>query len=187
MGLTLMRHDFATALGLRNTKGGSRAPTTPSKTFGEGAGNESVDMVQVQEWMQLSTQVYQNAETAVNVLSDLLNYDKIQMGTLTLELSLVSIMHLLEKTVNEFRIAARESKVDLDLDLLRLIGEDGKTPDAESGTLTIQQLPADIRDVKVVADHVRLAQVFRNLLSNGLKFSNEGGTYNQRLTYANQD
>ena len=175
MGLTLMQHDFATTLGLRHTKGGSRNPS--STTAGEHGGSETVNLLQVQEWMQLSTQVYQNAETAVNVLSDLLNYDKIQMGTLTLELSLVSIMHLVEKTVNEFKIAARESKVNLELDLLPLICGDGDKPDVESRTMTIHQLPPDIRDVKVVADHVRLAQVFRNLLSNGLKFSKEGGTY----------
>lgn len=172
MGLTLMQHDFASALGLRRSSGGARTTTTTAVPCGD----DKVDLEKLQEWMQLSTQVYQNAETAVNVLSDLLNYDKIQMGTLTLELSLVPIIHSVEKTMNEFKIAAMESKVHLQLDLLPLLRQHNHDQDIEAGVIEINQLPLDIQAAKVVADNVRLAQVFRNLLSNALKFSNENGT-----------
>ncbi len=169
MGLTLLQHDFASALGLRRSNGESG----PIRKIA--ADHDKMDTEKLQEWILLSTQVYQNAENAVHVLSDLLNYDKIQMGTLTLELSLVSILHSLEKTINEFKLAALESKVKLQLDVSPLLSGDTSSQDVEFAEFHVHQLPADIRDAKVVADNVRLAQVFRNLLSNGLKFSNENG------------
>jgi signal transduction histidine kinase len=58
------------------------------------------------DWLQLTSEIYQSAQAAVAVLSDLLNYDKIETGTLHLELSLVSLWTLLEQTANEFKVAA---------------------------------------------------------------------------------
>lgn len=165
MGLSLMQHDFSSALGLRKKDGHMPDPSLND--------NEVVSREKVEEWMQLSAQVYQNADTAVNVLSDLLNYDKIQMGTLSLELSLVPILQALEKTMNEFQFAAKENSINLILELSPLVS-DGEE-DVESNVDKVSQLPEDIRDAKVIADNVRLAQVFRNLLSNGLKFSKEKG------------
>jgi signal transduction histidine kinase len=166
MGLNLLQHDFASTLGLRrSSSNGAVASSQPA------AGE--LDKGQVQEWLQLSTQVLQNADAAVRVLSDLLNYDRIQMGTLTLELSLIPIWQCLERTVHEFKIAALEKQVNLTLDLGPLLGEQGRDVEGPPGVLG---LPDDMRRCKVVGDNVKLIQVFRNLLSNGLKFSNEGGT-----------
>ena len=166
----------------------------------------------VEEWMSLSTQVYQNADAAVGVLSDLLNYDKIQMGTLTLELSLMNIWSALEKTVTEFKLTAIEKDVNLKLDftpLLLFICEaaaaakttttttaNGKNNNNTTNKLSDSSLkrignniamidsdlaavdlPIDIRNYKVVGDKIRLIQVFRNLISNGLKFSKQHSTY----------
>ncbi|CAB9501555.1 sensor kinase/phosphatase LuxQ [Seminavis robusta] len=163
LGLTLLQHDFASVLGLRR---GSQSSTTTTKMVGD-----KIDKERVEEWMQLSTQVFQNADAAVGVLSDLLNYDKIQMGTLTLELSLIPIWHSLERTVHEFKIAALEKRVHLTIDFSRLNGKDDDDVEAccSSG------VPSDLGFCKVVGDNVKLTQVFRNLISNGLKFSREGG------------
>jgi signal transduction histidine kinase len=173
----------------------------------------------VEEWMSLSTQVYQNADAAVGVLSDLLNYDKIQMGTLTLELSLLNIWSALEKTVKEFKLTAMEKNVNLKLDFTPLLlyiceaAAAAKTTTTANGKiknnttnkisdsslkrirqsialiesdLAAADLPIDIRNYKVVGDKIRLIQVFRNLISNGLKFSKEHSTYDcilHRVTF----
>jgi len=163
----------------------------------------------VEEMMSLSTQVYQNADAAVGVLSDLLNYDKIQMGTLTLELSLLDIWSLLERTVKEFQLTAMEKNVNLKLDftvlLLNAYEQEitkSTTATATNGTKTSESsvkrisnslatiesdmkaadLPAGIRNYKVVGDKIRLIQVFRNLISNGLKFSKEYSKISVRVS-----
>jgi signal transduction histidine kinase len=164
MGLTLLQHDFTSTLGLRNSSANGAMASQP-------VAGELMSRAQVEEWMELSTQVLQNADAAVRVLSDLLNYDKIQMGTLTLELSLIPIWHCLERTVHEFKIAALEKQVNLRLDLAPLLGESVNDVEGRPG---VSALPTELRSCKVVGDSVKLIQVFRNLLSNGLKFSNKG-------------
>jgi CheY-like chemotaxis protein len=120
----------------------------------------------------LSSQICQNAEEAVGVLNDLLNYDKIQMGALVLELNAIPIWNALEMTISEFTIDAKVRKVHLELDLTPLatglnIGRGRK--------IKASRLPAGVRRCKIVGDNIRIAQVLRNLISNGLKFTKEQG------------
>ena len=173
MGLTLMQDDFANVLN-RNGKSESQdyngikeenAASTTS-TLGK------ISVERVQDWMNISNQVFQNADAAVNVLSDLLNYDKIQMGTLNLELSLIPIFDALNKTVAEFKIAACENKVNLTLDLSPLLESSSDDNGDDKTDITNNK---ELRLCKVIGDSVRLSQVFRNLISNGLKFSKEDG------------
>lgn len=163
MGLTLMQDDFANVLNGNGKREANAASTTSA------LGKISVE--RVQDWMNISNQVFQNADAAVTVLSDLLNYDKIQMGTLNLELSLIPIFDALKKTVAEFKIAACESKVNLTLDLSPILESSDDNGDDKTNITDNKEL----RLCKVVGDSVRLSQVFRNLISNGLKFSKEDG------------
>lgn len=49
------------------------------------------------------------------VLSDLLNYDKIENGQLKLELTLAPIFLLIERALNEIRLSAKKKNLDLHL------------------------------------------------------------------------
>ena len=196
MGLTLLQHDLKAVLGkyddtdTNSSNGGGNDISAATEEEKE----QLINLKDVQEWTELTHQIYQNADAAVNVMSDLLNYDKVQMGTLTLELSLINIYSAIEKTVSEFKIAAMEQKINLQLDLSPLLLEANITnndfdDDDEEKARTkfggsksksktdISSIPEKLRSSKVVGDPVRLAQVFRNLISNGLKFSNEGGKF----------
>jgi len=247
MGLTLLQNDLSIALksdassSAAATPAASRGSDNDKNSIGEEASKKKEQATatddncvlvlkkeDVQEWMSLSTQVFQNAEAAVGVLSDLLNYDKIQMGNLTLELSLINIWSLLEATVKEFQLSALEKNVTLAIDFSPLLSEgsaeepsntskgcdgnrlvnakskngliieggDGSvtstneehhtkslTQNGESdGNMTAKDLPVNVYNCKVVGDKVRLVQVFRNLLSNGLKFSKENSKMTVRVS-----
>ncbi|KAG7369705.1 PAS domain containing protein [Nitzschia inconspicua] len=223
MGLTLLQHDLEAVLGMSNiqevpgnlhvsfetmteTANGDEASNEechwaekPEKVFSNHAGSDGLTLKRkhVNEWRKLADQISKNAESAVNVLSDLLNYDKIQMGTLNLELSLVNLWKTLETTVNEFKMAANEKNVNLMLDFSPLMDlhfdrtfhgvRIFKRMNAEQSSMSesevsIEDLPSEIRLFKVVADSVRLEQVFRNLLSNGLKFTKKNGNLLIRVT-----
>jgi len=174
MGLTLLKQEFNTFL---EGHGHGRKNLAPLAGKKNDDALESDLVPKVQEWMDLSDQVGQNAAASVAVLSDLLHYDKIQMGTLSLELSLMHIWLSMDKIVSEFKIAARESGTNLFLDLSALMPaqERAKMDHKDKEEIRPSDLPQGIRDALVVGDNVRLVQVFRNLLSNGLKFSQDGG------------
>ena len=195
MGLTLLENDLAAALEEKqsdktlksSSKSSNQAVNHNGKLLSSERNNfiENEDIVvkkeSIEDWLSLSAQVYQNADAAVGVLSDLLNYDKIQMGTLSLELSLMNVWAALEKTVEEFQMAATEKTVSLGIDFSPLMASSFLSKDPEnvnsiqkssgSHPLKASDLPAKIKNCVVVGDKIRLTQVFRNLISNGLKFS----------------
>lgn len=117
-------------------------------------------------WFQLSQEIQSNAQGAVDILNDLLNYDKIEQGTLNLSLEVLPIWELIEKAVMEFKVPASSKKVGLSVGF----GEETRT------TPRAQYLPTRIQRLKVVGDPVRLLQVVRNLMSNALKFTPCGGS-----------
>eukprot|EP00531_Pseudo-nitzschia_arenysensis_P000330 CAMPEP_0116127396 /NCGR_PEP_ID=MMETSP0329-20121206/6819_1 /TAXON_ID=697910 /ORGANISM="Pseudo-nitzschia arenysensis, Strain B593" /LENGTH=1017 /DNA_ID=CAMNT_0003621495 /DNA_START=179 /DNA_END=3232 /DNA_ORIENTATION=- len=187
MGLTLLESDLVGALeGSDLTKA---LKDSVQKDDRVGDDELVVKRESVEDWLSLSTQVFQNADAAVGVLSDLLNYDKIQMGTLSLELSLINLWATLETTVEEFQMAATEKTVNLTIDFSPLMKPGllsaggagaaktdlsvakGGLEEAKPKSLKASGLPAEIQNCLVVADKIRLTQVFRNLISNGLKFS----------------
>jgi len=126
------------------------------------------------DWLDLSGDILTNAHSAVSVLNDLLNYDKIERGTLQLELTVVQIWDLVERTVSEFQYPALVKKINMSVDYSSLV-----VPEAiiENGlaTFSAANLPENVRDQKVVGDSVRITQVLRNFLSNAIKFTPEGG------------
>uniref|UniRef100_A0A7S4EIY1 histidine kinase n=1 Tax=Pseudo-nitzschia australis TaxID=44445 RepID=A0A7S4EIY1_9STRA len=182
MGLTLLQNDLAISLSEGNDKKATEEQSN-NNSRSCSIGNDSTIVLKreiVEEWMSLSGQVFQNADAAVGVLSDLLNYDKIQMGTLALELSLINLWSALEKTVKEFQMSAKEQNVSLELDFSPLLSSPlgGNDKGVEERKLSpskklvkASELPSQILNCKVVGDKIRLIQVFRNLISNALKFS----------------
>jgi len=116
-------------------------------------------------WLNVTEDINENAHVGVEILNDLLNYDKLETSTLILETELVLIWELVEKTVNQFGIQAVKRKVELKLDMERPSGE--TIPDVEGLETSDPYI--------VVGDSIRLSQVLRNVISNALKFTPEDG------------
>ncbi|KAJ1429264.1 histidine kinase-like ATPase, partial [Ochromonadaceae sp. CCMP2298] len=117
----------------------------------------------IEGWVQVMDDALSSTEAAVDVLNDLLNYDKIESGTLRLEFSSVPIWQVVKKTTACFAMQAREKNVSLSL----------------TGALW-DELSADdlthYQSLQVVGDSMRISQVLRNLMSNALKFTPTSGT-----------
>lgn len=118
-------------------------------------------------WLNVSEETNENAHVAVEILNDLLNYDKLETGSMELEQEPVLIWDLIEKTVNQFGIQAVNRKIYLKLDMQRPYG--GTIPDEETG-------PDSFDPYNIVGDRIRLSEVIRNVISNALKFTPEDGT-----------
>jgi signal transduction histidine kinase len=122
------------------------------------------------DMLELTEEILGSATSAVGVLNDLLNYDKVEMGTLRLERSIVPIWDLIERIFAEFKLPAKAKKIDFKLDFSELAETDEESPS------TID-LPQDISERRVFGDAIRIAQVLRNVVSNGLKFTPDGGEF----------
>jgi signal transduction histidine kinase len=168
MGLTLMRDEMGELL-QHESESDATSENDENDTT-----TENPEVRRLQGWSALTKDVLTNTHSAVAVLNDLLNYDKIESGTLALELTVFSMWHLVQGTANEFKLSAQQKKIDfvVDFDLLQEESVDGMDSASSDSALILSR---DMEDRRVVGDKIRIAQVLRNLLSNALKFSREEG------------
>eukprot|EP00977_Amphora_coffeiformis_P010853 scaffold2541_cov175-Amphora_coffeaeformis.AAC.9 len=134
------------------------------------------------DWLDLSGDTLTNAHSAVSVLNDLLNYDKIERGTLHLELTVVQIWDLVERTMSEFQYPALVKSINMNVDYSSLV-DPGAIAETGLATISATNLPEGVREQKVVGDSVRITQVLRNFLSNAIKFTPEGGDVTVRASW----
>mmetsp|Transcript_17611 Transcript_17611/g.24175 ORF Transcript_17611/g.24175 Transcript_17611/m.24175 type:complete len:820 (-) Transcript_17611:228-2687(-) len=112
----------------------------------------------VSEWVDLIKDIEESSNNAVDVLNELMSYDKIEMRTLYLEKEILPICALLQSSIKPFYIQAREKNIDL---LVHF----------ETDASLIEDDQRDVlKSLVIVGDQIRLMQVFRNLVSNALKF-----------------
>eukprot|EP00977_Amphora_coffeiformis_P004026 scaffold804_cov165-Amphora_coffeaeformis.AAC.5 len=135
------------------------------------------------ECFRLTQEIEANAHVAVDVLNDLLNYDKIEQGNLQLQLKLLSGFQLVEKVIHEFGLAAISKNIRLGLSFVV------KKPDQNSVLADLAplkhsiDLPAEVQKLCLVGDPVRLTQVLRNLMSNAIKFTPEQGSIDVTVVF----
>ena len=186
MGLTLMREEISKFVREYPATDSSKTATDKDKNGGDGAppaslfalveqsqpsgganGNSSSSndkndgtIETITEWRGLTDEVLGNAQSAVDVLNDFLNYDKISTGTLKLELSVLKIGFLIEHAKTEFKLPAAKKKINV------VVRHD------QLNTSSFLE-----QNGRIIGDEVRLIQVLRNLVSNALKFTPQGGTF----------
>ncbi len=111
----------------------------------------------VEECVDLVNDLDENSTIAVTTLNDLINYDKIETSTFKIERSEVDIFSVVQKTVGQLTLHAKEKGVNLTL------------------TQSDQNLLDSPGRLRVFGDSMKLAQVIRNLVSNALKFTPQNG------------
>lgn len=92
-------------------------------------------------------------QVGVDILNDLLAYEKLQSGLMTMEKKLVDPVDFFRAATDPFHIVAMQKNITLCF------------------TNTIER-----NNVLVNIDETKVAQIVRNLLSNAIKFTPDGGT-----------
>ncbi|WP_246032103.1 hybrid sensor histidine kinase/response regulator [Leptospira fluminis] len=94
--------------------------------------------------------IQKSGESLLGIINDILDYSKIESGTLSLEIGEFSMHTVVEETLDLFRSNAAEKGLDL-----------------------ISYLDPNVPE-KVMVDKLRLRQVLINLFGNALKFTEKG-------------
>jgi signal transduction histidine kinase len=123
------------------------------------AGQEIQETTHFAHCSTLVDDILENANNAVGILNDLLNYDKMEQGTFKLEIGVVPIWDVIGRAVSSFDIQAKKRSIELITTIEKPIDENNST--------------VDLFRLRVLGDDVRLRQVIRNIISNSLKFCPE--------------
>ena len=144
-------------------------------------------------WHNVTVDVRENAMVAVGILNDMLNYDKLETKSLELETEQVNIFNLIEQTVHQFQLQAINREVDLELTfekptMAKSVDTTHNIGDGSEGSEGQQELKSSLEDMESshlcsVGDEVRLSQVFRNVISNALKFTPQDGKIAVSVTH----
>ena len=105
------------------------------------------------DWLE---RIYQNSQVLAAIVEDMLNVSRIQSGRLEINIEELQLARIVEEIVESIR------------------------PDATDKHNFITEIPSDIPPV--FADRDKLAQIVRNLVSNALKYSPNGGDLTIRAT-----
>ena len=100
--------------------------------------------------------VFNSCEVAMSILNDLLTFDKMEGGKMTLELEYVNCCRYVSSLAKPFGVNAREKFITFTVDFSELS-------------------PSFIQNACIEVDHGKMGQVIRNLISNALKFTPDGG------------
>jgi signal transduction histidine kinase len=120
----------------------------------------------IQESLELIEELEENSVIAVTTLNDLINYDKIETNTFSIEKNVVNVWTVVEKTLSPLTLQAKEKEISLTL--TTQLCSPHEFPEEDDHNVNLNNL-------RVVGDSIKLGQVVRNLVSNALKFTPSHG------------
>ena len=188
MGLNVLQEEAAMTLGLDTSRKQISSQKNNMKIGSSGA----FDRAQVEHWFELANEISANAQASVDVLDDFLNYDKIATGEMRFEYTIIPIYNLIQDTVAEFKLPMTNKQITLHKALPTADEKSSQSRSSfffsddtmrksnmrrtvEAGLKGNGCESESLEKQKMVGDSVRTTQVIRNLISNAIKFSREGG------------
>jgi signal transduction histidine kinase len=113
--------------------------------------------------------------TAVDILNDLLSFEKLESGILELHKEDVPALSFVNECVGMFAVHAKSKNIHIASNFL--------ADHSQLGESVAALLPTDI----VNMDRFKMSQVLRNLVSNALKFTPKEGTVTVKAYYKRED
>ena len=145
---------------------------------------ELVDKGASRTFIDLLDEIYAASGTAIEILNDMLQYEHIDSGSFKLELSLIPLRNFLTGRLGPYKYIAAQKHISLHVEDLVRASEFfslavGEAPEAQGRE---REEIIDSEDYSLVyIDKFRFDQIIRNLLTNAVKFTPEGGSISIRL------
>jgi signal transduction histidine kinase len=110
------------------------------------------------EVLALIEEIEQSCRDGVNILDDLLAYEKIEGRVLAVERQPISVTQLVKTCIHPFQMQARLTNVNM----------------IYSESLNVGNMTTICQDFIIFVDKFKTMQVVRNLISNAIKFTRDG-------------
>jgi signal transduction histidine kinase len=122
-----------------------------------------------QERLQTLIEISSATEVALDILNELLLYDKLEKGMLELNKQKVGASDIIHNAIKMFAVQIREKLICLEVDLGSDINHETRSE------LDVLTTSAILSSDTLFVDRQKITQVIRNLLSNAIKFTPQGG------------
>lgn len=113
---------------------------------------------------QMTVELEGCSNVAVMILNDLLQYDKIETGSMKMDTKELPICDLIRANIHLFKSSAEEKQI----------------------SLVVEEEESMGKQKFVIGDELRLAQVIGNLISNAVKFSVVGSKIDVSISFTNE-
>lgn len=133
------------------------------------------------ELVEIMDNVMLSCGTTVEILNDMLVFEKLEGGSYTLDLHYYNLVPFVKQTLKPFLMQAKQKDIKVKL-INRLVNEANPNSGAARGKSTPL---VDHHCVNI--DAVKMAQVIRNFLANALKFTPDGGSITVIISVLRQD
>lgn len=123
-----------------------KSPTTPIKGYLELIISDEETTEKIEKWAKISLR---NAEHLLFLINDILDVARLESDTMKFNMKQFSIVNLLKEIAEDVKPIIKDKKLDF-----------------------IIEIPGDLPSI--IGDPDRLSQVFKNLLTNAIKFTDRG-------------
>ena len=132
---------------------------------------------------ELMEDIHFACNTAIEILNDMLHYEHIDSGTFKLELAVMPLLDAFKGRLSAYRFMASKKNISLLIEDRVGVSEhyERVSDDIELANHLVSEGDDPVHDPMLYIDKFRVEQVIRNLVSNGIKFTPEGGTITLRF------
>ena len=135
--------------------------------------------------LSLLQDIYLSSGAAIEILNDMLQYEHIDSGTFKLDCAAIALVQAFNGRMNSLKILATSRNIILNIEDQAQVSE-FYSPVEDSSLGMLLLLPPTAPLVLFI-DRFRVEQIIRNLMTNALKFTPEGGRVTIRFQICPED
>ena len=131
--------------------------------------------------LSLLKDIYFASTAAIDILNDMLQYEHIDSGTFKLDCAAVSIQQAFSGRMNGFKFLLSTKNITLRVEDS---AHDAASPPISSPSPSMY---SPLSSLVLFIDKFRVEQIIRNLMTNAVKFTSEGGSVTIRFLICSDD
>ena len=131
----------------------------------------------IQSVSDLLQDIYFASNTAIEILNEMLQYEHIDSGTFKLECAALRLVQCFEGRLDSYKYMASKKDIALNIEDFARVSEFSlcsfESDTSRQSTSTVTE--AMFESMVLYLDKFRVEQIIRNLMTNAIKFTPEGG------------